>query len=832
MEGFILSHHWRDSEQGLMLEYWLSTDEGPRCLQFQQQTLVCFFPKAAQHLLPVWQDIHTKDVGLKHFSGEPVVAVYCGQYQTLLRFRQYCQDQEITLWEDDIKPVDRFMMERHIRGSLQWRADDQSTRPPILPSLDTETTHDEADPSLWVTNPKVKSSDYKPKLKVLSVDIETSMPTARQRERLYSIGFVGETMGASSDQRVDAVLMLAESNGQQIEHLPDYVFLYEDTLSLLHAANDWITQYDPDVLIGWSVVNFDIAVLDRVYREHRVPFQWGRQGNLIRLRDGQNNRKFVDIPGRVIVDGIDALKSATYQFPSFSLQNVSETLLGEGKDLGEHQDKVHNRGQAITDLFLNNKSAFARYNRKDCALVLDIFAHTHILDFLIQRSFLTGHTLDRFGGSVAAFEYLYLPKLHRAGYVAPNLGEGYDAVKAPGGFVMDSQPGFYQNVLVLDFKSLYPSIIRTFKVDPMGLIEGLNAYAALTSSENETEKPAENVSTSETVPGFNGAHFHRQHHFLPDIIRDLWAARDVAKRQKDAAASQAIKIIMNSFYGILGSTGCRFFDVRLASSITQRGHEIIQTTADWINQQDYEVIYGDTDSVFVWLKKQHSSEQAREVGQRLAVDLNAWWQKQLSTRYQLECDLEIEFENHYSKFLMPTIRGSDTGSKKRYAGLTDDHQMVFKGLEAVRSDWTPLAKHLQIELYRRIFHDEDYREYLQDCVRQLFEGRCDDLLVYRKRIRRSLKDYIRNVPPQIQAARKAEEARADRGLTELYEYGGWIEYVMTVNGPEPIEFQVSALDYDHYLEKQMTPVVDGILHFFKQSLGQLVNPQRDIFDTE
>ncbi len=127
----------------------------------------------------------------------------------------------------------------------------------------------------------------------------------------------------------------------------------------------------------------------------------------------------------------------------------------------------------ITDNFLHNKQALAAYNLEDCRLVWLIFEKTQLLEFAQLRAQLTGLAIDRIGGSVAAFTNLYLPKLHRSGYVAPNMGDGVSDLISPGGYVMDSIPGLYDNVLVLDFKSLYPSIIRTFKIDPMGLIEGL-----------------------------------------------------------------------------------------------------------------------------------------------------------------------------------------------------------------------------------------------------------------------------------------------------------------------------------------------------------------------
>ncbi len=797
-QGFILSHHWHDTPQGLCLTYWLSTDQGPVCLTFPQQEIVCFAPATQQADVPNWPELRCVPLALKHFRFGPVLGLYCRDYKTLTRLRRHAQSHDLPLWEADIKPADRFMMERFIRGSLAFES----------------TTVDNI-------NPKIRPCDYQPTLKCLSLDIETSMPTAHTPEVLYSIGFVGQHQGDDGTTEHPAkVFMLGDPDACSPSNTPDWLELVNSVPELLHKANQWLADYDPDVLLGWNVLNFDMTVLARIYQQHNITFDWGRQRQAIRLRNGQNNLTFVDIPGRVIVDGIDALKNATYHFSSFSLEHVSRTLLSTGKQLKSLNDTptdMRHRGQAITDLFHQDKLALAQYNRQDCQLVLDIFNHTHLLDYLIERSRLTGHTLDRVGGSVAAFEYLYLPKLHRAGYIAPNIGDGFDDIKAPGGFVMDSRPGMYQHVLVLDFKSLYPSIIRTFKIDPMGLIEGL-------------KQP----DPQHSVPGFNGAVFHREKHFLPDIITQLWQARDEAKQRKDNAASTAIKIIMNSFYGVLGSEGCRFYDTRLSSSITQRGHDIIQRTAQWIDAQGYQVIYGDTDSVFVWLKDKLPkdkvpSEEAASVGEQLARDLNQRWRDTLKREFDLDSDLELQFETHYSRFLMPTIRGSELGSKKRYAGVTAQGQLQFKGLEAVRSDWTALAKNLQTELYRRVFNDEPYTDFLMRMVDDMKRGKLDDQLVYRKRIRRNLFEYVRNVPPQIQAARKAHAWYQQHALPSPYEHGGWIEYVITTQGPEPLEDRHSPLDYQHYLDRQMAPVVDSILHFLGQSFAQLVNPQQDIF---
>ncbi len=373
-------------------------------------------------------------------------------------------------------------------------------------------------------------------------------------------------------------------------------------------------------------------------------------------------------------------------------------------------------------------------------------------------------------------------------------------------------------MLLLDFKSLYPSIIRSFLIDPLGLIEGLKLPLG--------------KEDDQAVAGFRGGQFHRTKHFLPQMIEKLWAARDVAKKNNDKAFSQAIKIIMNSFYGVLGSSGCRFFDTRLASSITIRGHEIMKQTKKLIEAQGYQVIYGDTDSTFVSLGGQYSQQQADSVGKQLVEHINQWWTTHLREEYRLESMLELEYETHYRKFLMPTIRGSETGSKKRYAGLIgegENERLIFKGLESVRTDWTPLAQRFQHQLYSMIFNGEDPAAFIREIVEQTQAGQLDHELVYQKRLRRKLHEYQKNVPPQVRAARLADTINQQLGRPLQYQNRGRIEYLITLNGPEPKEYLKSPIDYQHYIDKQLQPVAEAILPFVGLNFEQLSQPQLGLF---
>ncbi len=588
-QGFIITRNWRDTAAGIELELWLSTDSGPKQLIVPGQQAVFFLPAAEREPLQALAGRYSfecRELELRDFSAEPVLACYFNSQRNLREVRELLRAKNIFPMEADLNPAERYLMERFIRGGLAYIE---------LPEL------------------RCSSADYQPSLRMASVDIETAM----EGVQLYSIGIYAEENG----QAFEKVMMLGSDS-----ELP-FVECYASERALLMAFLNWLEEYDPDVLIGWNVINFDLWFLQRLADKLKMPLTMGRGQRRVHWRelDDDGERRTAHIPGRVALDGIEMLRIATYRFESFSLESVSRELLGDGKLL-----HGGDRGRQITELFETDQASLARYNLQDCELVWRIFEKTELLQFCIARSQMTGLNLDRLGGSVAAFDFLYLPRLHRQGYVAPNAST--EAPGSPGGFVMDSLPGIYDHVLVLDFKSLYPSIIRTFRVDPLGLAMGL--------LDNEPD----------TVPGFDGGRFDRQQHLLPAIIEALWEQRDQAKRRKDGAQSQAIKIIMNSFYGVLGTPGCRFFDGRLASSITRRGHQIIQETRDEIERLGERVIYGDTDSVFVWVQGAEDDEAARLRGKQLQDALNSWWQQRLRDEFDLDSVLELEFETHFRRF--------------------------------------------------------------------------------------------------------------------------------------------------------------------------------------
>ncbi|MFI8619225.1 DNA polymerase II [Acidovorax sp. NPDC077693] len=725
LRGFLLTRNWRDLPDGTEIEYWLATDEGAKKVLLTRQTSVAFLPvchrAAAQTLLASLQGLEVRELDLKTFDQEPVLGVYARRFRDLGKLARALQPLGIPLYEADVRPHDRYLMERFIKAGV------------LVDGGQRE--------GLTILDGRLKpATGWRPALKVVSLDIETSAT-----EELYSIALDG------AGDRI--VFMLGEAPMPASVSAPavspmDFRLVYCPTRrELIEQLDAWFADHDPDVIIGWSVIQFDLRVLQKTADASSVQLLLGRERRPIawRAHPGRQGYLFAPMPGRVVVDGIEALRAGMWSFPSFSLEAVSQTLLGEGKEIGDAYDKM----AEIERRYQEDKPALASYNIRDCALVLRIFDKLELLPFVLERAQTTGLQIDHFGGSIAAFSHHYLPRMHRLGYVAPNVGD--IAAKAfPGGYVMDSTPGFYDSVVVLDYKSLYPSIIRTFLVDPVGLAEGEST----------------DIQTG-LVQGPQGTLFSREKHCLPDIVTTLSNARDEAKRVRNQPLSQALKLLMNSF----------------AAGLVQ--------------------------------------------------EINAWWSRKLREEQQLENFLEIEFDTHYAKFFMPTIRGSDVGSKKRYAGLSVDEagqeEMVYRGLEMARSDWTLLARQFQEGLLSRIFHGEPYQAFVADYARSMLNGQMDMLLVYRKRLRHRLDAYEVNVPPQVRAARIADAHNAKLNRPQQYQRGGWIQYVMTQSGPEPLEARHSRIDYEHYLVKQLQPIADAILQPLGDSFVALTSAQKVLF---
>jgi DNA polymerase-2 len=286
------------------------------------------------------------------------------------------------------------------------------------------------------------------------------------------------------------------------------------------------------------------------------------------------------------------------------------------------------------------------------------------------------------------------------------------------------------------------------------------------------------------------------------LLDELMPRRAAAKRAGDQVRSQAVKILMNSFYGVLGTPACRFADPRLVNAITGYGREILLWARTRFTDLGFDVLYGDTDSLFV-ASGRDDDDDAERRAHELERRINAELAEYVEAQWNVSSRLRLEFERLYLRLLLPTGKRGAAGAKKRYAGLVrtaDGSEVVLTGLEAVRRDWTPLARRVQRELCERLFHDRDVSEYLRELVANLRDGAFDDELVYRRTLRRRLDSYTSTTPPHVAAARKLG-GPAPRVM----------RYYMTVDGPEPEARRRSAIDREHYVQKQVRGIAEAVL---------------------
>jgi DNA polymerase II len=711
----------------------------------------------------------------KNFDDEDVIKIIYQNPSNTKELRNLFEENEIECYEADIRLQYRFMMDKD-----------------LLSSCEIEGDYEKGDYVDRIYNePKLTySKENNFKLKVLSFDIETDGLS----QKLFSIALYGNNFKKA---------IYVNRSNKQIE-IEDCIIVSNEKDALLEF-NNIIRDFDPDIITGWNVIDFDFNFLYNKYKQQKVPFLICREDKeaTVRIEDSFMQTSKVNAIGRSVIDSLDLLRNTFYKLEDYKLDTAAKELLGEEKTIGNK-----NKVKEIEDAYNNDPKKLIEYNIKDAELVYKILEKTNLIELTIKRSLLVGMPPDRVQASVASLDSLYLRELKKIKYVAPCSKFNKKDKGISGGFVMKSKPGIYENVIVCDFKSLYPSVMRTFNIDPLSYHRGKNS--------------------KEFIEAPNGAKFDKKEGLLPNILKKLWESRDEMKKKNDKVGSYAIKIHMNSLYGVLANPSCRFYHYDMADAITHFARSIIQSSAEIITKEGYEVIYGDTDSVFMNLNI-NKIEKTKNIGKEIETKINNHFKKFIKEKYNRENILEIQFEKLYTMFMMPFQRGSTEGAKKRYAGLllnfeTNETKIDFTGLEFVRRDWTEVSKKFQLELLDKIFKKEEVTEYIKSFVERLKEGEFDKMLIYRKALRKDTEDYIKTTPPHVKAARILEE----HGKIE----SSIIEYIITKEGPEPVSLQKNKIDYGHYIDKQIKPIADSVLVFFNKNFDDLIsgNNQSSLFD--
>jgi DNA polymerase-2 len=739
-------------------------ESGEPCLIIDDRARPYFFIRAADRGRAALLAPHLalEDTALRTFDGAAVARATVGVPGDVPPLRGRLEASGIECLEADVRFASRYLIDRGIRGALQIDGDGE------VQGRVGRVFH----------NPTLTPCHWTPTLKVLSIDIETD-PRA---EQVLSIALHTATFSR--------VLIVHADSFDGAESLPS-------ERELLRRFQVLLDELDPDIITGWNVAEFDLAVLTRRARHFRVALPIGRTDERFELRREMSYTREARaiVTGRLVLDGLSLLRGAFIRLQDYKLETAAQAILGRGKLIAGEQ-----RADAILRAYHDDPRHFIDYNLQDARLVTEILARTGLVELAIERSLLTGMPLDRVSAAIASVDALYLGELRARGHVAPSVGAAGDA-RLLGGWVMDSLPGLYRNVLVYDFKSLYPSLIRTFNLDPLMLVADGERLDAI-------EAP-------------NGARFRRDARgILPLVVERLAAAREEAKRDGRAVKANAIKILMNSLYGVLGASSSRLFSPPVANAITHFGQLLIKSAVDAAAAAGYTVIYGDTDSLFVDSGETDTSA-ALARAEPLRVAIGEAVARVVRERFGCESFLELEFEKCYRRFFLPEVRSGKTGSKKRYAGLLVDgdgnERIEYVGLEVVRRDWSEVAKRFQRGLLERVFHDQPVDDFVRGFVADLRAGRHDDALIYRKAVRKDLAAYTATTPPHVRAARKLGD-----------QAGRIIAYSMTLAGPEPLGEETAAPDYTHYLQHQLEPLADAILRFVGTDFATLTGAQRQL----
>jgi DNA polymerase-2 len=710
------------------------------------------------------------------FDGTPVCRVDVEAPPDVPALRDRLHRAGIETFEADVRFPVRYLIDRGIKGGCEIEG-------AAAPGGAITRVFD---------NPWLRPADVAVEPRVLSFDIETD-PKA---QRLLAISLYAPG--------VDEVLIV-DGTGRT---MPERATRCADEREALDTFCERIGRFDPDVLTGWNTIDFDLTVLERVAARLRHPLNLGREPGPVRIRkaEGYFGSGQANVPGRLVLDGIDLLRGAFVRMDDYSLDAVARDVLGEGKALtgaggGHGAGDARDRIAEIVHNYRHDLGAFALYARTDARLAYRIVERLNLVPLAFARTRLAGLMPDRVAASIASFDFLYLSELRHTRYVAPTVRSGDSRVYAAqqGGHVLEPVPGLHPNVWVFDFRSLYPSIIRTFNIDPLSYVADPPPGADLI--------------------GTPGGAFRREPAILPRLLDELFPRREAARGSGDEVASHAIKILMNSFYGVLGTPACRFYNPALANSITGMGREMLLWSKRWFEQAGFRVLYGDTDSLFVQ-SGGDDAERARAQGRELAAALNADIARHIGERWRVPSRLELKFEKLYRKLFLPRARHSTRGASKRYAGLVHGdrtERVEFVGMEVVRRDWTELAKQVQRELYERLFTGQPVEQYLAQVVQRVRAGELDETLVYRKNLRKDADEYTATTPPHVAAARKS--TRSD---------GRLVRYVMTTAGPEPTDNVSHPLDREHYVDKQVRPVAEPVLGALGLDFERVIGDSRQI----
>lgn len=620
--------------------------------------------------------------------------------------------------------------------------------------------------------------------KMLAFDIETYNPNGKsmmpEQHPIVMISFYGA--------KFKKVITWKRFNNDL-----DYVEVLDSESDMLLRFKEIVDQYRPDLLVGYFSDGFDFPYIAVRAAKYKINLDLGLDGSVITIDKGVSTK--VKITGFVHFDicrFIQRALSQVLETDTFKLDDVANELLGEKKNKVD-MDQLAPAWDAASD----ELSKFAEYNLQDSRLTYLLCEK--LMPNVEEFVKLVGLTISDINGVGFSrlVEGFILKQALEYNEIAPNKPL-YSEVKErqetrfKGAFVFQPQPGMYKDIVVYDFRSLYPSIIVSHNLGP----ETVNC----------------NCCEGNYVPieGVKLWFCKNKLGFIPTILKSIITRRlrvkemiksadDPAKKILLEARSNALKLLCNSFYGYLGFYGARWYSGESARSTTAYARYYIKDVIAKAVDAGFGVIYSDTDSVFLTLgdkTKEQSKSFARQINEALP-DL-----------------MELEFEGYFPSGIFVSAKLSPTGAKKKYALMDEHGLMKIRGFEAVRRNWSKIAKQVQQKVLEIILKEGDSSKafnYVKNVIAEL-KNRVIDVedVVMSTQLQKEIHEY-ESIGPHVAAAQRMK----DRGFA--VGPGTFIQFVVTAGkGPVrdrvklPVEIKDNDYDSDYYINNQVIPAVDRI----------------------
>lgn len=557
----------------------------------------------------------------------------------------------------------------------------------------------------------IEGSPEEISLKTLSIDIETIGEIENQEIVLIS------TYTNQNNEYNCVYINKKRLPSDKLKEIEAHTFeeftpIYcEDEKEVLNQFREDVVAFSPQILLGWNVIDFDFKIIKQAMKKHNIEFRLSSLQGDAKMRIAKDffGKSSLTFPGVIVFDVIQLLKTNFITFDDYKLNTVAQEVLSDEKIDLENEESdysMENKIDAITSMLHNNPIKLIEYNFKDSYLTQKIVDKLQLLELMIERSAITNTPLVKVQSPIASLDIMYLTQLRKTQLVADSNFNFSETSHIEGAYVIDPEPNFYKNVAVLDFKSLYPSIIMTFNIDPFTYCEQGDIIAP------------------------NRARFKKQKGILPGLIDTLFKEREKAKKQNNGVKSFALKITMNSFYGAVASPKSRFYNRDIGEAITSFGREILKKAKNYV-EKDKEnfAVYGDSvvGDTKIWIKNgKNGSPYEVDIKdifsfkgveeQQKQPDGTIKYYKHLKNIYTLTMD---ENYNNVWKLLNYVIKHKTSKklykiwvNNQQFVTLTQDHSLIdfnfYKGLFSI----TPRNATKVIYNYGFEFENKNQDNYL------------------------------------------------------------------------------------------------------------------------